>query len=416
MPDRRTIIVEARSWIGTPYRHQASLKGVGCDCLGLVRGIWRDVFGCEPEIPPPYTRDWAEAHGRETLAEAAARHMVALDPTAMRPGNVILFAFAPHVPAKHCAKGGGGGVETTTYSYYANFAVGLCEGVIDHVGRIWADGNPLDMTNVTMRVYRGSADQQPDSLIEAIEGAGNAPAYRGTAYVVFDKLAIGDFGNRIPQLNFEVFRRVSPSDGTGLEDLIQAITIIPGAGEFVYDTEIDSRDLGGGASAPENDFAGQAEADWSVAMDDLQASLPNVNSASLVVSWFGDDLRAGHCTVRPKVETGTKSTRPNSWTVHGVTREEAQVGSTVDGRPAYGGTPSDDTVVHAIRDLKARGLSVTFYPFLSMDIPNGNTLPDPWTGETGQPVYPWRGRITCDPAPGQPDTVDKTEAAAPATT
>jgi hypothetical protein len=228
--------------------------------------------------------------------------------------------------------------------------------VIDRVGRIWADGNPLDMTNVTMRVYRGSADQQPDSLIEAIEGAGNAPAYRGTAYVVFDNLAIGDFGNRIPQLNFEVFRRVSPSDGTGLEDLVQAITIIPGAGEFVYDTEIDSRDLGGGASAPENDFAGQAEADWSVAMDDLQASLPNVHSASLVVSWFGDDLRAGHCAVRPKVETGTKSTRPNSWRVHGVTRGEAQVISTVDGRPAYGGTPSDDTVVRAIRDLKARGL------------------------------------------------------------
>jgi NlpC/P60 family putative phage cell wall peptidase len=103
LPDRSIIIAEARSWVGTPYRHQASLKGVGCDCLGLVRGVWRDVFGREPETPPPYTRDWAEANGRETLAEAAGRHMIATDPAAMRPGDVILFAFAASIPAKHCA-------------------------------------------------------------------------------------------------------------------------------------------------------------------------------------------------------------------------------------------------------------------------------------------------------------------------
>jgi NlpC/P60 family putative phage cell wall peptidase len=49
---RTTIVAEARSWIGTPYRHQASLKGVGCDCLGLVRGVWRAVLGAEPEAVP----------------------------------------------------------------------------------------------------------------------------------------------------------------------------------------------------------------------------------------------------------------------------------------------------------------------------------------------------------------------------
>jgi NlpC/P60 family putative phage cell wall peptidase len=64
------IVAEARSWIGTPYRHQASLKGVGCDCLGLVRGVWRALYGEEPERMPPYSRDWAEASLRETLAEA----------------------------------------------------------------------------------------------------------------------------------------------------------------------------------------------------------------------------------------------------------------------------------------------------------------------------------------------------------
>jgi hypothetical protein len=309
-------------------------------------------------------------------------------------------------------KGGGGTtVQTTTYTYYANFAVGLCEGVIDRVGRIWADGKPLDMSGVTMRVHRGAADQAPDSLIEGIEGTANAPSYRGTAYIVFDNLQITQFGNRLPQLSFEVFRRVSPSDGSGLEDIVQAITLIPGAGERVYDTVVNTRDLGGGATTPENEFAGQDTADWNVALEDLEVSIPNTGTVLLVVGWFGDDLRAGNCTIRPKVEVSNKSTTPNAWKVHTLTRDAALVVSTVDGRPAYGGTPSDDSVVRAIRDLKARGFSVVFYPFVFMDIAQGNALPDPWTGDAGQPVYPWRGRVTCDPAPGQPGTADKTSAA-----
>lgn len=309
-------------------------------------------------------------------------------------------------------KGGGGStVETTTYTYYANFAVGLCEGQIDRIGRIWADGKQLDMKGVTMRLHRGGFGQSPDSLIEGKEGSTNTPAYRGTAYAVFESLEITQFGNRLPQLTFEVFRRVSPSDRSGLEDIIEAITLIPGAGERVYDTVVHTRDLGGGATTPENEFAGQDSADWHVALDDLEASLPNVGTVLLVVGWFGDDLRAGNCTIRPKVEVSAKTTTPNAWKVHTLTRGAALVVSTVDGRPAYGGTPSDDSIVRAIRDLKARGHSVIFYPFVFMDIAEGNSLIDPWTGNTGQPVYPWRGRITCNPAPGQPGTVDKTAGA-----
>src|SRR5205823_6909516 len=141
-------------------------------------------------------------------------------------------------------------------------------------------------------VYRGTPDQLPDPLIEGIEGTDNAPAYRSTAYVVFENFAIEKFGNRIPQLNFEVFRRVSASNGSGVEDLVKAVTLIPGAGEFVYDTVIETRDLGGGATVPENDHAGQDTADWTVALDDLEASLPNVETVLFVVGWFGDDLRA----------------------------------------------------------------------------------------------------------------------------
>lgn len=100
---RAEIVRAARSWIGTPYRHQASLQGVGCDCLGLLRGVWRDVVGAEPERPPAYSRDWAEASGHEALIEAAMRHLVPVPDGVAEPGNVLLFRWRDHLPAKHCA-------------------------------------------------------------------------------------------------------------------------------------------------------------------------------------------------------------------------------------------------------------------------------------------------------------------------
>lgn len=103
MHRRDHIVAAARGWIGTPYRHQASLKGVGCDCLGLVRGVWREIVGAEAEAPPPYTPDWAEALRAETLAEAARRHLAEIAPAAARGGDVVLFRWRPHLPAKHAA-------------------------------------------------------------------------------------------------------------------------------------------------------------------------------------------------------------------------------------------------------------------------------------------------------------------------
>jgi NlpC/P60 family putative phage cell wall peptidase len=100
---RQDIVAETRSWIGTPYRHQASLKGVGCDCLGLVRGVWRAVVGAEPEPMLPYAPDWAEATCTESLAEAAARHLTAISSTDIAPGDVVLFRWRANLPAKHAA-------------------------------------------------------------------------------------------------------------------------------------------------------------------------------------------------------------------------------------------------------------------------------------------------------------------------
>jgi len=100
---RSQIVAEARAWIGTPYRHQASLKGIGCDCLGLVRGVWRVLLGTEPEAVPPYARDWAEAAGGELLAQAGFRHLVPVACEAFAPGDVLLFRWRAGFAAKHAA-------------------------------------------------------------------------------------------------------------------------------------------------------------------------------------------------------------------------------------------------------------------------------------------------------------------------
>lgn len=97
------IVAQARRWIGTPYRHQASVLGVGCDCLGLLRGVWRALLGEEPEAVPPYAAGWAAGGaGTEPLVEAARRHLVEAQGS-VRAGDVLLFRFRPGLPARHCA-------------------------------------------------------------------------------------------------------------------------------------------------------------------------------------------------------------------------------------------------------------------------------------------------------------------------
>lgn len=285
---------------------------------------------------------------------------------------------------------GKGGPRAVEYDYSLSFAVALCEGPIDGVGRIWADGQPMDPDGVTMRLHRGLEGQTPDPLIEAVEG--EAPAYRGTAYVVFEDLPLGPYGNRPPQLAFEVFRRPLGSELT-LEDRLEGVCLIPGAGEFVLATEGVMRREGLTRTTPENVHMGETRTDFAVSLDQLQIQLPNLRRVSLVVGWFGDDLRAGRCSIRPGVERRDKPTEPARWSVAGLTRDNAHLISGSDGAPAYGGTPSDDSVRQAIAELKARGIQVTLYPFVFMDVPPGNGLPDPYGG-LEQAAYPWRGRLT----------------------
>jgi NlpC/P60 family putative phage cell wall peptidase len=119
---RAAVLAEARRWIGTPYQHQASCIGSGCDCLGLIRGIWRSVVGDEPEVLPSYTPDWAENPGGEALFEAALRHLIEVETWAVRPGHVLLFRPDRRGPAKHCAV-----LSSPTHIIHAYWGRAVCE-------------------------------------------------------------------------------------------------------------------------------------------------------------------------------------------------------------------------------------------------------------------------------------------------
>ncbi|RWR14267.1 hypothetical protein [Paenirhodobacter populi] len=165
---------------------------------------------------------------------------------------------------------------------------------------------------------------------------GDAPAYRGTSYILFEDLPLEEFGNRMPQVKVEVWGRSGVMEG-----LVRGVNVIPGTTEWGYSpavveqVELSSaqerqRNATTGewemvavesvtGSRPENAARFAGVSDWSVSMDTLRAVLPEAKTASLVVAWFGTDLRAGQCLIEPRVEIKGKRTTPE-WTAAGLTR------------------------------------------------------------------------------------------------
>ena len=142
-----------------------------------------------------------------------------------------------------------------------------------------------------------------------------------------------------------------------------------------------------------DDFRANVASDWTLALNNLQDKAPNVQSVNLFAAFYGDDLRVGECKCRRKyIDTANPDYR---------------ISRLPDESAAYGGSPVFG-IADAVSDLKERGYNVTVTPFMLMDIPYDNTLPDPYTGGTGQSAYPWRGRMTCHPAPGVSGSPDKT--------
>ncbi|WP_322865517.1 glycoside hydrolase TIM-barrel-like domain-containing protein [Aquicoccus sp. G2-2] len=331
-------------------------------------------------------------------------------------GHVIWATqFAEAVTVSGGGKGAPAQPRTREYSYSVSLAIALCEGEISGVGRVWADGAEIAPGDLNMRVYRGTRDQLPDAKMEAVEGAGKVPAYRGTAYVVLEDLDLAQFGNRVPQFSFEVMRAAQPGLGDAQSDLAhgtRAVALLPGSGEYALATTPVTFDHGMGRAQFANVNSPSGRADFETSLDRMVDELPNCGSTSLIVSWFGDDLRSDHCTIRPKVEQAEHDGAEMPWQVAGLGRAAAEVVTRdAQDRPVYGGTPADASVLEAIAALKAAGQAVLYYPFILMDQAAENALPDPWSDAAHQPALPWRGRITLSQAPGREASPDGTAAA-----
>jgi len=294
-------------------------------------------------------------------------------------------------------KGGTFGVTrktTTKYNYTLTFAVAICEGEIDKIDRIWADSKLIDLSKycASYEIHKGSKSQEPSSIIETFEGIGKTPAYRELAYVVFENFDLSSFGNRIPNLTFEVNKQTASSfesEDEKIENLLTEITLIPGAGEYVYDTKIQSkvygRDVAGkwvraGYNERINAHASNSKTDIMVSVENMKQTFPNLEWVSIVVAWYADSLDISTATINPKVDfqEGAK-VFPDNWNVAGVNRENANL-VTLDenGRAIYGGTPSDSSVTNLIDELKNQGFKVMLYPMIFVD----------------EVSKPWRGKMT----------------------
>lgn len=331
----------------------------------------------------------------------------------MRVGGQVIWAsdFQERTSVSGGGKGAPSTPVTTTFSYSVSLAIAVCEGEIATISRVWADGEEVGREDVNLRIYTGTSDQLPDPTMEAVEGAGMVPAYRGTAYVVMENLQLERFGNRIPQFSFEVVRQEQPFSSTYSEDLgqlVRGVSLIPGTGEYTLATRPVYYSDGPGSKWAANMNSASGKTDFKTSFATIKEEFSNCDGTSLVVSWFGNDLRCGDCTLVPKVERASIEGVNMPWSVAGQTRGNAGKMALSEGRPIYGGTPSDASVIQAIRHMNSAGQRVMFYPFILMDQQANNGLPDPWSGNTDQPVLPWRGRITLSVAPGREGSPDGT--------
>ncbi len=278
------------------------------------------------------------------------------------------------------------------YYYYANVAIGICKGEVSELKRVWADTDLIDLSGYTYRFYKGTENQEPDSLIQSVQGVDNTPAYRGLCYIVFENLPLIEFGNRIPNFTFEINRTFTSE--SEVENMIEGVNLIPGCGEFVYDTQVFSKENGfiwygkwhpTGQISRINQNNNSGIADAVVATQQLKDNLPNCKWVSPVVVWFGNSTNISNCIVEPKVEFKvdpaypTQITSPEEWRVGGIYRSNANiVSSGSDGQIRYGGTVSDNSILRYVQHLKAEGFNVMFYPMMFMDMDQ----------------KPWRGYLT----------------------
>jgi hypothetical protein len=274
---------------------------------------------------------------------------------------------------------------TDNYSYSITCAIAISEGEISDLGRIWVNNHLIKLENYKHILYTGRPDQLPNELIEAELGKGKAPAYRDLAYIVFQDLPLADFGNHLPVFSFEVFRRSKEIDkeDASLEKMIKNMIMIPGSGEFVYDTIIQSKiyaEFGTTITSQKINCHNPAKiANALYSLDQLQQYCSDLEWIAPVATWFCNDLDIGKASIYPAVEYKDANTSTTEeWRVGKFTRANARMVSRNElDQPNYGGSVNDASLVRYLQEIKKRGLKILFYPMFFMDVP----------------MKPWRGHV-----------------------
>lgn len=268
----------------------------------------------------------------------------------------------------------------TSYFYSADFVLLLAEGEISEIARIWINGKEADIAAYKYRFYRGTEDQMPDILIKKYET--QTTAFRGISYIVFEDFPLAEFGNKIPYFEFELFRKEQNS----VADLVRNICIIPGSGEFIYDTEIVKKTYY--SKEPKeiiheeniNCHNEKNIADSLYNLEKLISNFPNLEYVSLVITWFADNLDAGKANIYPAIED-REIVSSIKWEIAGFNRDNARIISrNENGCPNYGGSINDESLIRYLSELKKRNIKILLNPMILLDIQG----------------KPWRGHITGD--------------------
>ena len=304
-------------------------------------------------------------------------------------GNIIWASHLRERSHNHTYKTGGKLSRVkhshTSYSYSISLAIAICEGPILSIEKIMANEVVLNSSAYKVRIYKGDEEQLPDPLIESKIGIGKTPAYRGLAYIVFEDLDLAEFGNRLPNFTFEVKKRSNETANNSLEDKIEAVVMIPGSGEFVYDTKVQRKVMGDqvngtwiqrGLSESVNQHNNFGIANSLLSLDTLEKTLPNAKWVAPVVGWFASSLDIKSCRIMPGVEFKKGgSTYPDEWSVAGYTRDNAYQILSNNNSINYGGSPDDGSITRYLNELKKRGFSTMLIPMFFID-----TIHKPWRG------------------------------------
>lgn len=312
-------------------------------------------------------------------------------------GNIIWASDIKeekHDHYKRQSKFGGKSLVASQFTYSISLAIAIGEGEIDEILRIWLNDQLIDPSKAVCRFYNGSEEQMPDPLIEADQGHKKTPAFRGLSYIVIEDLQLAEFGNSIPNFLFEVKRKVKVQYSNGelpLEERIKSMVMIPGSGEFVYDTQVQSKipknynpEYGNFnlQKTKINNNNREGKADSIISLEQLTATCPNLEWVAPVVGWFSTSINSKDCKIFPGVEYKTSCSLPDKWNVAGYNREQAHlISRNKYDSPIYGGTSNDLSILRYLDEIKNRNLKIMFYPMIFVD----------------KSDKPWRGRITGTP-------------------